>query len=81
MELVLAEPATEPGLALAREGGPRFPVAPRALAGVLAGVGVALVAAALAAATCQMGEIEPWPSLCSQSKCMKITKNTKIKVT
>ena len=65
MELVLAEPAPEPGLALAQEGGSRrFPVAPRALDGVLAGVGVALVAAALAAATCQIGEIDIWPSLC-----------------
>ena len=69
MELVLAEPSPESGLALAREGGgPRLPVAPRALAGVLAGVGVALVAAALAAATFQIGEIDTWPS-----KCMKVT--------
>ena len=64
VELVLAESAPEPGLALAREGGPRFPIAPRALAGVLAGVRVALVAAALAAATFQIGEIDTWPPLC-----------------
>ena len=65
MELVLAESAPEPGLALAREGGgPRFPVSLRALAGVLAGVRVALVAAALAAATFQIGEIDTWPPLC-----------------
>ena len=64
VELVLAESAPEPGLALAREGGPHFPVPPRALAGVLAGVRVALVAAALAAATFQIGEIDTWPPLC-----------------
>ena len=51
MLVLLAEPAPEAGLALAREE-PLAPlVPPRALSGVLARVGVALVAAALTAAT------------------------------
>ena len=50
MLVLLAEPASKPGLALAREE-PFAPLVPHALSGVLARVGMALVAAALTAAT------------------------------